>query len=76
MEDIVVEFSKILLAAFSDPSDFIRETSIKILREMIARIGDLTNHLKYIFSVLVERTNCDDLEGVRGLDERMIPDPG
>lgn len=24
----------------------------------------------------MERTNCDDLEGIRGLDEKMIPDPG
>jgi len=76
MDDIMVEFSKTLLAAFSDPSDFIRESSIRILREMISRIGDLSSHLKYIFSVLVERTNCEDLEGTRGLDERMIPDPG
>ena len=76
MDNIMVEFSKILLQSFSDPSDLIRETSIRILREILSRLGDLDQHLKYIFSMLVERTNCDDLEGIRGMDEKMIPDPG
>lgn len=76
MDNIMLEFSKILLASFSDPSDMIRETSIQILREILSRLGDLDQHLKYIFSILVERTNCDDLEGFRGLDEKMIPAPG
>ena len=76
MDNIMLEFSKILLSAFSDPSDMIRETSIRILKEIMSRIGDLDIHLKYIFSILVERTNCDDLEGIRGLDDKMIPTPG
>jgi hypothetical protein len=76
MEDILVEFSKSLLTAFSDKSEKIRETSIRILRTIISRVNEVAPHLKYIFSILVERTNCYDLDGVQGVDERMIPNPG
>lgn len=75
MEDILIEFSKNLLEAFSDKIDKVRETSIKVLCVIISRIEDPNPHLKYIFSILISRTNCHDLEGVEGLPEQMIPNP-
>lgn len=74
--EIISEFSKPLLEAFSDKSDQIREKSIRIVREIVSRVEDIEPHLKYIFSVLISRTNCHDLEGIEGVPEVMQPSPG
>lgn len=75
MEDILLEFSKNLLEAFSDNIDKVRETSIRLMRVILSRVENADQHLKYIFSILVSRTNCHDLEGVEGLPEQMLPHP-
>lgn len=75
-EIILTEFSKQLLSCFADKSDQIRETSIRILTEIVARVDDVEPQLKYIYSVLISRTNCHDLEGIEGLPEVMHPSPG
>lgn len=36
---------------------------------------DIEPHLKYIVSVLTERLNSDDLEGIEGLPEQLVPNP-
>lgn len=76
MVQLLLEFSKMLLSCFSDTSEKIRENSIKIYGELIARCGDdITSHIKYIIDVLIQRLNCHDLEGVEGVDPKMLPSP-
>lgn len=76
MLEILLEFSKMLLNCFSDQSEKIRENSIKIYSELISRCGDdITPHVKYIIDVLIFRLNCHDLEGVEGVDPKMLPTP-
>lgn len=75
MEEILLEFSKILLQCFSDKSEKIRETSVAIYSELISRSSDISPYLRYVYEALVERLNCRDLEGVEGLDERLVPTP-
>lgn len=75
MESILLEFSKILLQCFADPSEKIREASIQIYLELLARSRDILPYLKYIFEILVQRLNCTNLEGTEGMDPRMIPTP-
>lgn len=75
MEDIMIEFSKSLLEAFSDSSDKVREISIRVMKTLISRVENIQPHLKYIYSILISRTNCHDLEGIEGLPEQMVPNP-
>ena len=75
MEEILREFSKMLIQCFSDHSEKIRETSIRIYSELISRTESIGPYLDYIFEVLVKRLNCHDLEGVEGLDPKMVPAP-
>lgn len=74
-QKIMLEFSKSLLKTFSDKSEKIRETSVRIVQELISRCEDMTTFLPYIFSILIERSNCDDLEGIANLPDVMKPAP-
>ena len=76
LDIIMKQFSKDLLQAFSDKSDKIRETSIKIYTDLLSRMDNLDPQLKYTFSILTARTNCYDLDGIQGLDEKMLPAEG
>jgi hypothetical protein len=42
---------------------------------LLSRCEDFSTHLPYIIAVLVERMNCDDLEGIQNLPEVMRPVP-
>jgi len=42
---------------------------------LLSRCQDFSPHLSYIIEVLVERTNCHDLEGILDLPEVMRPAP-
>ena len=44
--------------------------------ELIQRCNNITPFLPYIFAVLIDRTNCNDLEGIANLPEKMRPAPG
>jgi hypothetical protein len=42
----------------------------------LPRSERISSFLPYIFSILVDRTNCHDLEGTSNLPEKMRPPPG
>jgi hypothetical protein len=67
---------KDLLHCFSDNSEYCRENAVIILSELLPRCTTIKSFLPYIFAVLVDRTNCSDLEGVANLPEKMRPSPG
>ena len=43
---------------------------------MISRSANIRSFLPYIFAVLIDRTNCTDLEGIQNVPEKMRPAPG
>jgi hypothetical protein len=42
-------------------------------RRLLSRCDDMSVFLPYVLSVLVERLNCADLEGIQNLPEVMRP---
>lgn len=75
-QEISREFLKNVLVSCSDHSEVVREYSIKIVMEMMIRAEEVDGVLPYVMSVLVERLNCRDLEGIKSLPEAMRPPPG
>ena len=44
--------------------------------ELLTRCGNIATFLPYVFSVLADRVNCYDLEGIEDVPEKMRPAPG
>ena len=57
----------------SDKLEKNRELSALIIKEFFSRCDDLTLSIPYLFPIIVERLNADDLEGTDYLDEKMKP---
>jgi hypothetical protein len=68
--------NKDLLKNLADSSEFNRENSLTIIIELLQRCTRITPFLPYIFAALIDRTNCNDLEGIASLPEKMRPSPG
>lgn len=68
--------NKDLLKNLEDPSEINRENSLLIIIELLQRCTRITPFLPYIFAALIDRTNCNDLEGIANLPEKMRPAPG
>lgn len=68
--------NKDLLKCLSDSSEWNREHALHILLELVPRCTAVAPFLPYIFALLIDRTNCSDLEGVAALPEKMRPAPG
>jgi hypothetical protein len=47
-----------------------------IINELLSRCSSIRVFLPYIFAVLTDRTNCNDLEGIANVPEKMRPAPG
>ncbi|EGR31275.1 protein kinase domain protein [Ichthyophthirius multifiliis] len=48
----------------------------KLINRLISKCDDMKPFLPYILSIITERTNCQDLEGIQNLPEVMRPPPG
>ena len=66
---------KILLLKLSDPIDIIREKSAEVLLKCISESEAIEECLEHILQVLIERTNCEDLEDVSEVPQQMRPIP-
>ncbi|EAS03936.2 kinase domain protein (macronuclear) [Tetrahymena thermophila SB210] len=75
-QQIMVKFNKQLLQCFSDRAEKIREYSIKIISELLSKCDDMQPFLPYVISIVCERVNCQDLEGILNVPEVMRPPPG
>jgi hypothetical protein len=53
-----------------------KTNSIYLFFRLITKADDIKGFLPYIFSVVAERVNCHDLEGIQHLPEVMKPPPG
>jgi hypothetical protein len=74
-QNILNNFHKAIFKCFSDNVEVVRETSVKIMQELISRCEDITQYLPYLCEILVDRINCQDLEGILHLPEVMRPPP-
>jgi hypothetical protein len=74
-EEIMSEFSKTIIQCFSDPAEKVRESSVQVYVELWGRCKNVEKYLPYAVEALTNRLNCRDLEGVEGLDPRMVPTP-
>jgi len=50
-----------------------RELAGLIIKEFFTQVDDLTLSIPYLLPVLMDRLNCDDLEGLDTLPEEMKP---
>ena len=71
----MTNFLKTFLENFQDSSEEIREKSVEIVTELLSRNHELEEFLPYIFSILIDSVNCEDLEGIEGLPDVMKPSP-
>ena len=56
-----------ILKSFSDESEVVRELAVLIIIELLTRCEEINQFLSYILAVLVDRTNCSDLEGIANM---------
>jgi hypothetical protein len=64
------------LKKFSDPVEKCRSLAIEILKEFFTQCDDLTISFPYVFPILMNRLNADNLEGYEHIqDEKMKPAP-
>ena len=67
---------KELLKCFSDSSENNRENAVIAVTELVSRCESIRGFLPYIFAVMMDRTNCVDLEGIANVPEKMRHAPG
>ncbi len=76
MQQLLATHRKPLLSLFYDEADLTRELAVRLAARMVRASADSKDFLPYIYSVLVERLNCEDMEGILALPEVMRPAPG
>ena len=74
-ELLITNNSKIIKFAFFDPIDKVREYSMKILIYMYSFCTNIVKFFPFIFSTMVDKLDCNDLEGVGNLPEDIRPTP-
>ena len=57
----------------SDKVEKSRELAGLIIKEFFSQVDDLTLSIPYLFPVLVDRLNADNIEGIDNLPEEMKP---
>ena len=57
----------------SDKVEKSRELACLIIKEFFSQVDDLTLSIPYLFPVLVDRLNADNIEGIDNLPEEMRP---
>ena len=71
--EILTQIQKLLFKRMSDKVEKNRELACLIIKEFFTQVDDLTLSIPYLFPVLVDRLNAEDLEGVDGLPDEMKP---
>ena len=72
-QELLPEIQKSLFKRLNDKMEKNRELAALIIKEFFSRCDDLTLSIPYLFPILVERLNAEDLEGVDYLDDKMKP---
>ncbi len=75
-DELMMMANKDLLKNLADHSEYTREHSLHAIIELLQRCSRIKPYLPYLFAALVDRTNCNDLEGIANLPEKMRPAPG
>ena len=71
--EVLPQIQKLLFKRMSDKVEKNRELACLIVKEFFSQVDDLTLSIPYLFPVLVDRLNAEDLEGIEGLPEEMRP---
>ena len=66
---------KCLLVKMTDPTDTIRELATQTLLKAISESESIEDCLEHILHLLIDRTNCADLEDIMSMPEPMRPTP-
>ena len=76
IQEILISFNKNLIrySLFED-IDKVRENSLKILIYLFANCTNIVKFFPFIFSALVDKLDCNDLEGYGNLPEDIRPTP-
>ena len=72
-QEILPSIQKPLYKRFYDKVEKNRELAALIIKEFFSKVDDLTLSIPYLLPVLMDRLNCDDLEGLDSLPEQMKP---
>ena len=71
--EILPQIQKLLFKRMSDKVEKSRELAGLIIKEFFSQVDDLTLSIPYLFPVLVDRLNADNIEGIDNLPEEMKP---
>ena len=63
-EELMVMCNKELLKCLSDQLEYTREHALLTLIELATRVPRIGPYLPYLLAALIDRTNCNDLEGI------------
>ena len=68
-QEILPEIQKKLFKRLTDKIEKNRELAALIIKEFFDQCEDVTLSIPYLFPIMIERLNADDLEGVDFLEE-------
>ena len=76
IQEILISFNKNLIRySLFEEIDKVRENSLKILIYLFANCTNIVKFFPFIFSALVDKLDCNDLEGFGNLPEDIRPTP-
>lgn len=75
LDAVTPKHIKIVLGAMAHPIDIIREKSAQLLLSCISVSDSVEESIEYILEMLIDRTNCSDLEDIQNTPEPMRPAP-
>lgn len=75
-QEILPHIQKPLFKRLYDKVEKNRELSALLIKEFFSKVDDLTLSIPYLFPVLIDRLNAEDLEGIDSLPEAMKPTLG
>ena len=76
IQEILISFNKNLIRySLFEEIDKVRENSLKILIYLFANCTNIVKFFPFIFSALVDKLDCNDLEGYGNLPEDIRPTP-
>lgn len=73
--DLTPKHIKTLISLINSPKDIIREQSAELILICLSECESVEECLEHLLQMLLEKTNCQDLENVLNMPEAMRPIP-
>jgi hypothetical protein len=74
-QELLPEVQKVFFKRLTDSMEKNRELAALLIKEFFSKCDDLSLSIPYLFPIIIERLNAEDLEGTDYLDEKMKPIP-